>query len=154
MTPQEYRAARQLLGSQNFVARQLGVHPSSVRRRELNTRPITREAELALIGLASIMPVLRPPPAKGKCSARQMAKLRAQEQAKAPPVPLPSQIIPAAPAAAFLPAEPAEPSGETYSATSDQPKPAPLPVLAVTAYQRRPSSAVVLKPGMRRHRTG
>lgn len=48
MTADEYRALRERLGSQSRVARALGVDKMTVSRRERGTRPVVREAALAL----------------------------------------------------------------------------------------------------------
>lgn len=53
MSPAEYQAQRQLRGTQESVAAQLGVHPQTLAKRERGAAdaPITREAELALLSL-------------------------------------------------------------------------------------------------------
>lgn len=54
MTPEEYRIERQLRGTQESVAAQLGVHAQTIAKRERGApdAPITREAWLALLSLA------------------------------------------------------------------------------------------------------
>jgi transcriptional regulator with XRE-family HTH domain len=54
MTPAEYRAARVERGSQQKVADQLGVAQNTVSRREIGKIDVTREAELALLGLPKL----------------------------------------------------------------------------------------------------
>ena len=53
MTPAEYRAAREKLGTQPEVAALLGVTPGTLSKRERGEPgyPITREAELAIKAL-------------------------------------------------------------------------------------------------------
>ena len=51
MTPKKYRAEREKRGTQTEVARLLGVQRAAVARREGGTRPITREAWLAICSL-------------------------------------------------------------------------------------------------------
>lgn len=51
MNAQEYKAARQLRGTQESVAWQLGVDISTVQRREYGEIPVTKEAGLALLAL-------------------------------------------------------------------------------------------------------
>jgi hypothetical protein len=53
MSPAEYKTQRQMRGTQESVAAQLGVHPMMVSKRERGTpdAPITREAWLALLSL-------------------------------------------------------------------------------------------------------
>jgi transcriptional regulator with XRE-family HTH domain len=53
VSPAEYKAQRQLRGTQESVAAQLGVHPQTIAKRERGTAdaPITREAWLALLSL-------------------------------------------------------------------------------------------------------
>lgn len=53
MTPAEYQAQRQLRGTQESVAAQLGVHAQTIAKRERGApdAPITREAWLALLSL-------------------------------------------------------------------------------------------------------
>jgi transcriptional regulator with XRE-family HTH domain len=54
MTGDEYREVRRDLGlTQAELAKQLGVAPNTVSRRELGRRPITTEAALALCRLAA-----------------------------------------------------------------------------------------------------
>ena len=48
MTPEEYRTLRRRLGSQAAVAKRLGVHVQTIKRRELNQLPINTEAALAI----------------------------------------------------------------------------------------------------------
>lgn len=48
MSPAEYRAKRQKLGTWKHVAELLGVNWSTIARREAGTIPITKEAELAI----------------------------------------------------------------------------------------------------------
>lgn len=52
MTPAEYKALRERLGSQDRVARALGVHRVTLARREVGLLPIDREAADALRYLA------------------------------------------------------------------------------------------------------
>jgi transcriptional regulator with XRE-family HTH domain len=49
MTPTEYRALRESIGTREQVALLLGVKPSTIWRRENERRAIPREAELALL---------------------------------------------------------------------------------------------------------
>ena len=53
MTPNDYQRERQLRGTQNSVAAQLGVHAQTIAKRERAApdAPITREAWLALLSL-------------------------------------------------------------------------------------------------------
>jgi plasmid maintenance system antidote protein VapI len=51
LTPGEYKAARELRGSQVGVAAALGVTQNTVSRREIGAIPITQEAALALLAL-------------------------------------------------------------------------------------------------------
>lgn len=51
MTPEKYKAERTLRGTQEQVAAKLGVTRVSLARRETGTRPISREAWLALLSL-------------------------------------------------------------------------------------------------------
>jgi DNA-binding transcriptional regulator YiaG len=51
MTPEEYKAARELRGSQTAVALLLGVNWHTVQKREGGSTPITQEAALALLAL-------------------------------------------------------------------------------------------------------
>jgi DNA-binding XRE family transcriptional regulator len=51
MKPEAYKAARERLGTQAEVAALLGVSRVSIARRETGTRPVTREAWLALLAL-------------------------------------------------------------------------------------------------------
>lgn len=51
MTPEKYKAERELRGTQEQVAAKLGVTRVSLARRETGTRPILREAWLALLSL-------------------------------------------------------------------------------------------------------
>jgi transcriptional regulator with XRE-family HTH domain len=52
MTASEYRALREKLGTQEQVARELGVTMNTVARRERGEVTLTREHELALLRLA------------------------------------------------------------------------------------------------------
>lgn len=51
MSGDEYRSLRQLLGSQNQVAKMLQVGIRTIQRREAGEVPIFREAALAIEGL-------------------------------------------------------------------------------------------------------
>ena len=53
MSPAEYQTQRQLRGTQESVAAQLGVHAQTIAKRERGApdAPITREAWLALLSL-------------------------------------------------------------------------------------------------------
>lgn len=51
MTPTEYKAHRSRLGTQDEVARLLGVNRVTVAKRENGTMTITREACLAMLAL-------------------------------------------------------------------------------------------------------
>ena len=53
MTPADYQRHRQLRGTQESVAAQLGVHAQTIAKRERGApdAPITREAWLALLSL-------------------------------------------------------------------------------------------------------
>jgi len=51
MTPADYKAARELRGSQVAIAAKLGVAQNTVSRREIGEIPITKEAEAALLSL-------------------------------------------------------------------------------------------------------
>jgi DNA-binding transcriptional regulator YiaG len=48
MTPSEYKALRQKLGTQQQVADLLGVHRVTIADREAGRKPISREAAAAL----------------------------------------------------------------------------------------------------------
>lgn len=52
MTPNEYKATRERLGTQAEVAKFLGVNRVTVAKRENGTMTITREAVLAIQSLA------------------------------------------------------------------------------------------------------
>lgn len=54
MTADEYKAARQLRGTQASVAAQLCVRRATVAEREGGKTPVTREAALALLALPKI----------------------------------------------------------------------------------------------------
>jgi transcriptional regulator with XRE-family HTH domain len=56
MTPAEYKALRQRLGTQAAIAARLGVARSTVAHRERGAMPITIEAGLALLGLGRANP--------------------------------------------------------------------------------------------------
>ena len=51
MIAPEYKAARQLRGTQQGVAAKLGVHYHTIQKRESGEIPVTREAEIALLSL-------------------------------------------------------------------------------------------------------
>jgi transcriptional regulator with XRE-family HTH domain len=51
MTALGYKAERELRGTQKEVAALLGVSRVTIARRETGTRPVIREAWLALLGL-------------------------------------------------------------------------------------------------------
>jgi DNA-binding XRE family transcriptional regulator len=51
MTPKKYKAEREKRGTQTEVAQLLGVQREAVARRENGTRPVTREAWLAICSL-------------------------------------------------------------------------------------------------------
>lgn len=53
MTPAEYRALRESVGTQSAVAERLGVHPQTVSDRERGKIRVTQEAALALRALAA-----------------------------------------------------------------------------------------------------
>jgi DNA-binding transcriptional regulator YiaG len=53
MTPSEYKALRQKLGTQQQVADLLGVHRVTIADREAGRKPISREADYALTWVAS-----------------------------------------------------------------------------------------------------
>jgi len=56
MTPTEYRRARLKMGlTQAELGARLGVHALTVARREWGTRPVCREAELALGQVAALV---------------------------------------------------------------------------------------------------
>lgn len=56
MTPADYQRERQLRGTQESVAAQLGVHPQTLAKRERGAPDahITREAWLALLSLRKV----------------------------------------------------------------------------------------------------
>lgn len=54
MNPAEYKAARELRGSQVAVAAKLGVAQNTISRREIGKIPITQEAMLALLALQKL----------------------------------------------------------------------------------------------------
>ena len=60
MTPEDYKAARELRGPQVAVAAKLGVAQNTVSRREIGESPITQEAAIAFLAL----PKLRKPRGK------------------------------------------------------------------------------------------
>jgi transcriptional regulator with XRE-family HTH domain len=60
MNAADYKAARELRGSQVAVAAKLGVAQNTVSRREIGEIPITQEAAIALLAL----PKLRKPRGK------------------------------------------------------------------------------------------
>jgi predicted urease superfamily metal-dependent hydrolase len=49
MTGAKYKALREEIGSQAYVAGLLGVHPMTLSKREREENPVTREAEWALL---------------------------------------------------------------------------------------------------------
>lgn len=51
MIAAEYKAARELRGSQVAVAAKLGVAQNTISRREIGAIPITQEAAIALMAL-------------------------------------------------------------------------------------------------------
>lgn len=51
MTPERYKSARVLRGTQAEVAAKLGVRQATISERETGAMPITREAWLSLISL-------------------------------------------------------------------------------------------------------
>jgi DNA-binding XRE family transcriptional regulator len=51
MSPRDYKRQREALGSQESVARALGVHRVTIAKRETGKQVITREAWLALLSL-------------------------------------------------------------------------------------------------------
>ena len=52
MTPATYRTVRNAIGlSQLRLARALGVHPTTISKRERGVLTITQEAELAILSL-------------------------------------------------------------------------------------------------------
>lgn len=56
MSPAEYQRERQLRGTQESVAAQLGIHAQTIAKRERGApdAPITREAALALLSLRKL----------------------------------------------------------------------------------------------------
>lgn len=52
MTPSQYRRLRVRVGSQRIVAKMLGVHPTTISKRERGELPIDTEAERALRDVA------------------------------------------------------------------------------------------------------
>lgn len=54
MTASEYKAERERRGTQKEVAALLGVSRVTIARRETGTRPVTREAWLALLAIKPI----------------------------------------------------------------------------------------------------
>jgi DNA-binding transcriptional regulator YiaG len=61
MTPSEYRALRQQLGTQQQVADLLGVHKITIAKREGGALQISRESALALKTLAARQPTKSAP---------------------------------------------------------------------------------------------
>lgn len=51
MTPAQYKAARERIGTQEEVAVMLGLNRVTIARRETGALPITREAEIAIKAL-------------------------------------------------------------------------------------------------------
>lgn len=51
MTPEQYKSARERIGTQEDVAAMLGLNRVTIARRETGALPITREAELAITAL-------------------------------------------------------------------------------------------------------
>lgn len=51
MNPEQYKAERQLRGTQAEVAEKLGVSRITLARRETGTRPVSKECFLALLSL-------------------------------------------------------------------------------------------------------
>jgi len=62
MNPINYKNQRQLRGTQESVAAQLGVHPQTIAKRERGApdAPITREAWLAMLSLTKKRKRARP----------------------------------------------------------------------------------------------
>lgn len=56
MSPADYKREREARGSQEAVARALGVHRVTVANREIGRQVITREAWLALCSLPLLPP--------------------------------------------------------------------------------------------------
>ncbi len=54
MIAPEYKAARQLRGTQQGVAAKLGVHYHTIQKRESGEIPVTREAALALLAVPKL----------------------------------------------------------------------------------------------------
>jgi DNA-binding XRE family transcriptional regulator len=54
MTATEYRAAREIRGSQVAVAAKLGVDRNTITRREMGSVPVTQEAALALLSIPKL----------------------------------------------------------------------------------------------------
>lgn len=54
LTPHAYAIGRKNLGSQAEAARLLGVHPTTLSRRENGRLPVTREQALAIWALAML----------------------------------------------------------------------------------------------------
>lgn len=52
MTHDQYKKEREKSGTQEFVSKLLGVHRTTIARRETQKMDITVEAELAIKGLA------------------------------------------------------------------------------------------------------
>jgi DNA-binding XRE family transcriptional regulator len=51
MTAEQYKAIRERIGTQEEIAKKLGLNRVTIARRETGTLPITREAELAITAL-------------------------------------------------------------------------------------------------------
>jgi DNA-binding transcriptional regulator YiaG len=60
VSPEEYKALRERLGSQARVARALGVHRVTLAKREVGMLPIDREAAYALRWLDAHRGLLEP----------------------------------------------------------------------------------------------
>lgn len=57
MTPELYREIRERIGSRLEVARLIGIHPETLRKREsgYDAHPISHESALAIIAAASLV---------------------------------------------------------------------------------------------------
>ena len=69
MTAKQYKQARRARGFITDVAAKVGVHWTTINKRELGTIPITKEAELVLLGIP-----LLPQPVKDRGPGRPKLK--------------------------------------------------------------------------------
>jgi len=85
VSPAEYQTQRQLRGTQESVAAQLGVHAQTIAKRErgASDAPITREAWLALLSL----PKKRKRPLKPSNTAYAAPSCISNPPSSAPPAP-------------------------------------------------------------------